>query len=186
MKNKLLIFILMISVALCAGSPLFADVTIKAGVDVLGKSEKKTDDGTTKDNIDFSYSIGGEFNQSISPLIGLGAGAMYQFERGTGKEEDGKFNFIPIYILGMINLPAGMVSPFVAVNFGYNIFLINDEFKKAQGDKSAKGGLYWGVGGGFKLPMGLQFEVLYTVDNGKIGDAEFAYKKITASAGLNF
>lgn len=186
MRSKLFIVILMISVAVCFGKPAFADIAIMAGADVMGSWEVSGDmegDGDT----DTGFFVGGEFSTSITPLISLGGGLRYQLQRSDTDATDAKWNFIPLYLLGHVNVPAGLVTIFGALHVGYNLLQGNDDFK---GDADLGGGLYYAIGGGVELPMGLQFELLYGVNNGTLEQdgysADFTASQISVSVGFKF
>lgn len=189
MKNKVLVFLLALSVAASFGGPLFADVTIMAGADLLGSWELSgdmEDDGDTE----MGYFLGGEFSTSISPLVSVGGGLRYQLERADSDADDFGWNFIPIYALAHLNFPAAMADFFVAGQLGYNIFQISDDASDLLGDPDVSGGLYYGIGGGLKLPMGLQFELLYCINNGSVEndgyEADIAASQLSLSVGLCF
>ncbi|MBN2040254.1 MAG: hypothetical protein JW864_09450 [Spirochaetes bacterium] len=161
--------------------------TFKGGYDMTGNAEIEN----VESDIESSYCVSFEFLSMMGQGFGLGVGAIYQFARGIDESglENSEFQFIPLYGLIKFFIPTTYLAPFGILHVGYNFFLGNDEFK---GDSDLEGGLYWGVGGGIMLSNGLQFELLYSVDNGKIinddSDAEMdvKYTKITLSAGFNF
>jgi hypothetical protein len=189
MRNKLFILILMFAVAVCFGTPVFADVTVMAGADLMGSWEVSGDmeaDGDT----DMGFFLGGEFSTSISPLVSVGGGLRYQLERNDSDVSEMGWNFIPIYALVHLNFPAAFADFFAAGQVGYNIFQINSDTQDAWGDPDVSGGLYYGIGGGLKLPMGLQFELLYSVNNGTLeqgsASADFTASQVSLSVGFNF
>jgi hypothetical protein len=188
MRNKLFILILTLAVAACLGTPVFADVTILGGADLMGSWEVSGDGGSEDGDTDTGFFLGGEFSTSISPLVSLGGGLRYQFERQDADEEgDAAWNFIPIYGLVHLNFPAAFADFFAAGQIGYNIFMANDDLK---GDADTSGGVYWGIGGGLKLPMGLQFELLYNTNNGALdfdgGSVDLTTSYLSLSVGFNF
>ncbi len=187
MKKNFIVLILVLAVAVCFGSPVFADVTLKGGLDMMGSYEI-SGDGEDDGDVDMGFFLGGEFTTGLSPLISLGGGLTYQLERQMSDADgDDAFNFVPIYLLVHLNFPAALVDFFGAAHVGYNLFLANDDFK---GEKDLGGGLYYAIGGGVKLPMGLQFELLYAVNNGTVGgtgwEVDLAVSQISLSVGLNF
>ena len=123
--------------------------------------------------------------------VSLGGGLTYQLERGDSDDGDAKWNFVPIYGLIHLNFPAALVDFFAAGHIGYNILTGNDDMKDMF---DLGGGLYYAIGGGVKLPLGLQFELLYTVNNGTLeGDylgqkveSDFKVSQFSLSVGLNF
>ena len=187
MKNKLLVLILTLAVAACFGGPAFADVAIMAGVDLMGTWEA-SNGGTADGDQEMGYFLGGEFSTSMSPLVSLGGGLRYQLERAADEGSgDEKWNFIPIYALVHLNFPAAMADFFAAAHLGYNLLQANDDLK---GDADTAGGIYYAIGGGVKLPMGLQFELLYNVNSGALesdyGDVDLTMTQVSLSVGLCF
>ncbi len=182
MKKNFLVVILSLAMAFSLGSPIFADVALKAGVDLLGTWE--VSDGGYSDDGDqeIGYFLGGEFSTGLSPLISLGGGVTYQFERADKDADgDGGFNFVPIYAFAHINLPAALADFFVAGHIGYNLLFVSDD-----SDSDTSGGIYYALGGGLKFPLGFQFELLYTMNNGEIEDADFKTSQFSLSVGLCF
>lgn len=158
------------------------------------------------------FSLSAEFASLINDNFGLGAGVTYQLSRAidedfadSGQSVDPKFNFIPIYALAKFIAPAQSLNLFASIHLGYNFFSVNGDMKDVFAyyyapEPTTKGGLYWGLGGGMILDNGLQFELLYSVNRGKITGSgydsyymetydatlQIVYSKLTLSVGYNF
>lgn len=237
MKNRLFTFILSICISLCLTSLAFAAIdldldddtgsssmkknffTILGGYDLGGSMDLDSEveasfqgfsaSDSDSDSIDIKggFFAGIELGTFLNDNIAVGGGAVYQFARGIDEDTgdaDPKFNFLPFYGMLKFVFPSDSVIPFGTVQVGYNLFFGNDDFK---GDGDLSGGLYWGIGGGIMLDNGIQIQLLYSQNRGKMeeegteplyddygyymGDADVkmttdgTYKKISISVGIN-
>ncbi|MDY6934439.1 MAG: hypothetical protein SVZ03_09490 [Spirochaetota bacterium] len=195
--------------------------TIKAGYDLNGKYDYDATlelsgfelSESEEYDIDNGFSFSAEFVGAINERAGFGAGISYQHKRSFDENTGGldpKFNFLPIHGLFKFKVPLdNSITPFAVAHLGYNLLFGNDDFKGEDGDLS--GGLYWGLGFGIIISDGIQVELLYSVNNGKVEESgielelvgdpysgyyyenipysyeeEFKYSKITLSVGYNF
>ncbi len=159
---------------------------LKGGIDTMGETDMEYAD---KGDADMGFGIGGELTVPYSERFVLGGGAVYQLPRGIDEEgwEDWEFNFLPIYGLAKIIIPADNLNIFLAVNIGYGI-----GFLDAPGDIEMDGGLYYGFGGGIEFGNGFFIELLYTVNEGTLSSDDFdieadaEYSKVSIFVGMKF
>ena len=176
----------------------------KLGFDTAGEIEGDfsdfggpTDTGDIKSG--FSLAFDGLMNFQA---FMLGIGVSYLLPRaGEGTDApDGKFGTVPIY--GVVNIPFSLnqMTPFIAVQLGYNFLIIDSTMKKwyetvtGGADISTEGGLYYAIGGGVIFDNNIQVELLYRVNQFKIvgkiagasGEIEAEYTHFTLSVGYRF
>lgn len=217
MKKRFFLFAMAFSLSLCISSLAYADldldldnagssgpmnegfVTLKGGFDMMGEAEIESDDFSEDTDIENGFSLSVELGKVVRENIAIGIGATYQMERSPDEDgaDDVKFNFIPIYGAVKFWTDAGEIFPYGTVHIGYNLFMGNEDFKTMGGEiedeMELSGGLYWGLGGGIMLTNGVQFELLYSTNNGtgtieEYDDYEIdvSYSKVTLSAGISF
>ena len=217
MKKKLFLFALTFCLSICISTIAYADldlelddaggsgpmkegfVTLKGGLDMMGEVEIEVEGESDDSDIKNGFSVSIELGKVVRENVAIGVGATYQLERGIDEDTgdvDPKFNFVPIFGLVKFWTDAGDFFPYGTVHIGYNLFMGNEDFKKFGGELEDEmdlgGGLYWGLGGGIMLANGVQFELLYSVNNGtgEIEDydveIDVSYSKVTISAGISF
>jgi hypothetical protein len=171
---------------------VLAGGVIKVGADVggeLGVTVKQ--EGflpvSLKNDTEMGFSVGGEIYYDLNESLAVGAGAEYQLKRKEKGGVDG-FNFIPIYALGRFQIDPNF---YVTGKVGYNLYMQENLPEQLK----AKGGLFFGFGGGAVFNDMLQLEVLYSIHNGKWElkedpgvdyDLSWKYTKIGISAGFLF
>ncbi len=168
--------------------------TFKGTCDIIGETEFDSSQVSGEADVKNGFALSLELGKAILEKLGLGIGATYQFPRGLNEREnsDAKFNFIPFYGLLKFWTESAGLFPFGMVQMGYNLLLGNDEFKSYSGaEADLSGGLYWGLGGGIIFLNGIQLELLYSMNNGRLdGDNPFyygdmQYSKISVSIGIS-
>ena len=169
--------------------------SLKLGIDLEGEIEFSEDytseNREKKEDVENGFSVAGEFFAKISDNIELGAGIIYQFPRSGEDSEDVEFNFVPIYGTLRMRSSNKNMAPYLIGQMGYNFFY--GDSLSANGltfDFDYKGGLYWGIGGGFLIKKKFLVELLYSVNNGTIElfgyEFDTKYSKVSISLGYNF
>lgn len=105
-------------------------------------------------------------------------GAGVSFEPGYKiKGSNDKFNQMPMYLLGRINLfPVG-VKPYIVGKFGKVTYSGDDDGLDA--------GNYYAIGAGVTLIGMLQVEGNYSIREGKIGSTEYLSQIVSLSLSYN-
>jgi len=181
------ILILLISaVFVFAASGAFADVVFKGSYDFSGTAKYesfKTDAGS-------GFSLSVEYYKPILKIVHLGGGVEYQFPRAN--EDNGEFNFVPIYGAVRVVIPVPAVKPYAIGHIGYNIFRGDAAFVDdgSGGQANLKGGLAYGIGAGVIFFKYVLIEGQYSVNRGTLsyellGDVGFTYSSFQLSAGVN-
>ena len=178
--RKLLI-ILISAVFMLAASGAFADMVFKGSYDVRGTA--KYESFETSAGSGFSLSV--EYYKPILKILQIGGGIEYQFPRAY--EDNGEFNFIPIYGSVRVVVPIPAVKPYAIGRIGYNFFRGDAAFRDdgSGGQADLKGGLTYGIGGGVILFKYVLIEGMYNVNKGTLSDAAFTYSRFQLSAGVN-
>jgi hypothetical protein len=133
-------------------------------------------------------------------FLKAGAGAQYLFSRkGYGSElEDGetetettKFSHLPFYAILQLNPAKSLPGLFFRGVVGYSLFLEWDQGDNSSwGDK--KGGLHWGLSGGYETDWGFFIEYAYTQTyfacevKGLDTETNFVYSKSGVAIGYKF
>jgi hypothetical protein len=128
-------------------------------------------------NVDSGMSFGGEYVSYISRNVGFGGGLTAQFDRAL-TDMPGNFSFTPIYGLVKVRTtPVGRnVYEYLIGQIGYNFFTGDIDYTGRNG--SLDGGLYFGVGAGIAINR-IQFELLYTQDNGSVSNFGYTFNPQT-------
>ncbi len=115
--------------------------------------------------MDSSISISGEYIKRIS-CFEMGAGITLPAPRSIdGTDQD--FYFIPVYGLLKLRSTSEEVAPYLTCHVGYNFFNSNRKYD-ASGAISFDEDIYWAGGIGVIFNNQLQFELLYTSNNGEL------------------
>jgi hypothetical protein len=170
-------------VALLGTAPAFAEVMIKGGIDISGTRDIEG----VKNDVEQSYSAAVEFTKPVMKFLHLGVGVEGQLPRST-EGGTGKFYFIPVYAVGRVPIPLGLINPYATARVGYNFFFGDDAYKGAGG--KLKGGIHYGFGAGVVLFKFLLAEGSYSIYNGvhEFGGSTFdtTYSTFGLKAGLKF
>ncbi len=151
-------------------------------------------DNVNDGNVGMSFSIDIPFimNNKYSQM---GLGYTYNVPRSI-KNQNGNFNFMPIYFLAKFQIPFDNIIPFIVGHLGYNFvfsgdnnFIDNNHIK----NNSFSGQGYVGFGTGLLISR-IQIEILYTYDKGNYdlswgiyeGWGVLLYQKIAISIGYYF
>jgi hypothetical protein len=128
-------------------------------------------------NVDSGMSFGGEYVSYVSKNVGFGGGLTTQFDRGL-QGMPGNFSFMPFYgLIKVRTTPVGKnCYEYLIGQVGYNFF--DGDMDYAGRNGSLDGGLYFGVGAGIAINR-IQFELLYTQDNGSVSNYGYDYNSQT-------
>ena len=178
--------ILVSAVFMFAASGAFADMVFKGSYDFSGTAKYES----LETSASSGYSLSVEYYKPILKLLQIGGGVEYQFPRAN--ENNGEFNFIPIYGSVRVVVPIPAVKPYAVGRIGYNFFLGDAAFKDdgSGGQADLKGGLTYGIGAGAILFKYVLIEGIYNVNRGtlsyeSLGDVAFTYSRFQLSAGVN-
>ena len=97
---------------------------IKAGIDLMGKSELNSDDvDLDPGDVDNGFGIGAEMMISVNEQFIIGGGVVYQLSRAINETgwSDTEFNYVPIYGLAKYFFQPKGTKPYVAANIGYGL-----------------------------------------------------------------
>ena len=158
MKKQFLVFAILVLLPLLAWSKGTLDVSF--GYTMPGNHKTTREyEGTTYENcfdVTGSGCVSAEYVTDLKLVKGLigGVGVQYLFNHKVDMTEahvegDPEFSFLPIYLLGGYKYPLSETTSVRGlVNFGYDIFIANEDYKMGN---DLKGGLYWGLGAGFEF-----------------------------------
>ncbi|MBP7586176.1 MAG: outer membrane beta-barrel protein [Spirochaetes bacterium] len=208
MKDRIAIavFALIFSAAMIGtASAEGVSFTAKFGVDAMGQTEMDLGDygGDTETGdakMGFSLAIEGLYNMES---FQLGLGVSYLIPRGIDEDwPDGKFSALPIYAVLNVPFRGGDLTPFIAVQLGYSLLMMDstmtgwfeDNSPVPNTEVSVKGGLYWAIGGGIIFNNNVQVELLYRSHSGKMeaesdtdsASIDVSITHVTLSIGYRF
>lgn len=183
MKNSLIILLSLVLVfslsSLTLAQEMPGDFKVKAELDFLGSHED--------DDVDTGFSLTGEYMfpetsnmQLRGKELAFGAGLTYQLPRALSDNSNREFNFTTLY--GTAHYELQQDSYFIG-QLGYNMLSGNDNYEN-QGDVS--GGLYYALGMGMNLQDQFDGEILYSVNNGSVGNSDVSYSKLTFGVSYTF
>jgi len=190
-KNLLTMFIVMVSSSLFAGQ-VVSKIILDSQISATSKSGVLSNVYDT----DLAMSLGFEYLQSLNENINIGGGIEYQFNRkstnldnSSGLFASATFRYMPIYVTSEYLIPVhnGKMKLFAKVNLGYAIEYIGGAWNEGY---SAKGGLYWAIGGGAMMTENIKLELMYAICKGSAtGYGEKwrdTYAKISLGIGYIF
>jgi len=171
---------------------------IRGGLDILGVMDF---DGDFEDDVDFGFCGIFEFYTPIEKSISIGGGLEYQTFRKV-KDLDGKFNFMAFFA-GIRLYQPDISSVYSVLKLGINWLKVDDDWDGGFVTKITSGN-YYAIGAGLILEDGLEIEILWSNNSGKVeGNIEDAiylgwgnyedlpfsynvdYSKLTISIGMN-
>jgi hypothetical protein len=163
-------------------------ISPKVALDLSGNHSvsKKGQSGDLSVNTGFS--VGLEVLSNKNEIFNVGGGLLYLSPREQEVKDSGKFNFIPIYAIGKLNLLTDQtIVPSLILNVGYNVIFNGDT--KYKGPMSLTGGLLFG--GGVRVSFNsFYFEGLFKSFSGSASysnmdsNIEFDVTYTTLSFGL--
>ncbi len=170
----MMVFVFAVSSFASAAFMEDGNFAVKIGMDFNGKlSSPGFPDSTVKSGL----TINGEYLVPYSDNLEMGAGLSYQMER---EEEYGdKFNFTTLYGLAKMYTDMGKYNPYFVGQVGYGLL-------NYKGTTDTKNGLYYGFGAGMSIGEGMDAEVLYSVNKGKVATYDFDYSSIRAGVSFAF
>lgn len=159
------------------------EINIKVSSDFDGFYKYNGEEISVDDKISFSC----EYINFFSDYVGAGAAITAQLPR-TIDDIDGKFGFVPVYVLIKVRSwpqQPGMCG-YVCGQFGYGFFYCDSEFKKTF--SNMKGGVYYAAGFGLEYKKFL-IEFLYGINKAEIKKpseykSDIEYGKLTFSFGI--
>lgn len=122
-------------------------ISPKFSLDIYGDhivSTKGISDASIE--IENNTTIGFEISSNTKSSLNYGVGIMYLFPRGTEFNQSGNFNFLPLYILGqleILNIDEDTNVRLIG-NLGYNVMFNGDKAYKSN--LSLSGGIYIAAG----------------------------------------
>lgn len=174
------------------------ELILKVSLDIMGMHKASLGMDSQTVDIPNSLSLSGEYVFAANDILGIGAGASYQFPRKFEIYEyyhvyQGEFRFVPFYVLAKVHTKPDLNNNYFYIvgHLGYNLFSGNSGY---AGDCKLKGGSYYGIGTGIYINKFI-IELLYTENNGEISatvndyytySADIKYAKIGFSVGLAF
>lgn len=166
MKRYLVLIALLAMSLMLFAKPMYQ---VNLGIDMGGTHKREVSGFSAEEDSKLGISPSFEVLMPAMPNLLVGGGLEYQLGRGLDVEDyDGKFGFIPIYVVGkyafMKNLP---VTPEVVANVGYDLFTANDDYK---GEADLSGGMYYGFGLGVNHPKGYNLQIMYRAFAGGLSD----------------
>ncbi len=160
----------------------------KISLDLLGNHEVEVMGKTGDLDVNSAITIGLEVSQKVTDIFISGAGISYLFGREQEVKGSGKFYFVPIYVIGQLQLGHSQdVQPSVVGNFGFNVIYNGDS--AYSGEATLSGGIYFAAG--LRLDFSNLFiEGLYKSFQGSATlssvELDVNYKTLSIGAGLLF
>ena len=156
LSSLLLTFILLIAI----GQAVSAEGQVKIGYDFPGNYLLKINDSSTSTPLKTGTSLCLEYLTPLDTFSNsrMGVGLEYQSPRSL-KDNAGEINFIALYWVENIYFTAKTLTPYLTGRLGYNFFY-NSTID------NPKGGLYTGLGGGFRLSPHTSVEAFYSLNTG--------------------
>ncbi len=155
------------------GLDLFGDHDLKAEFDDEDEVEGSSD-------VDPGFYI--RFEVRGKKQIAFGGGVACQFNKAISDYKKAKFTFIPLYILGRLQVDPGQNLVAIKTHLGYNLFFSNREY---SGYLTTKPGLYFAGGMEFTLDDIFIVEIFYTVNKGKCDIIDVTNKSVSIGIGIN-
>ena len=195
MKAKVLKVVLVVLVCMsCAASGAHAATGVfKLGLDLGGQHEATlvNFDASETFDVDNGFSLALEIEGNVHKNFDLGFGLEVQSARKLSDYE-GKFSFLPIYLLVKVHPEASDLTPYFIGQLGVALFNGDDQYAGTAGTTNSGG--HVGIGGGLAVNNEFQFELLFTADSGSITypsplnvfDVDVVYTKTTLSMGFRF
>jgi hypothetical protein len=131
--------------------------------------------------------IGAQFFYSVSRITSFGIGAKYLFPRDINAfKTNVSANFAPMYISVMF-APAPTQSNFYFQGNLGQVYMTDIEFSDNywSGDKSSRGGVYYGFAGGYNISDSLFLELFYDVYGVRVRYESIDYNWTIQSYGIN-
>lgn len=152
-------------------------LNLNIGINSNSGSIGRKDGLRVKNSTDFDKNVLGVQAEITQNFIIGEFGAGISFEPGYKLETGGdKFNQMPMYLLGRVNLfPVG-VRPYVVGKVGKTAY---------SGDRKIDDGNYYAIGAGVTLIGMLQVEANYSLRDGKIGNQKVQSKIVSLSLSYN-
>jgi hypothetical protein len=166
----------------------------KLGVSFSGNQDWEIiDDFNINLDLDPGAVLAVEYLNPVTKHVDLGLGLAYQFEKeydsSIYRNDDSTASFIPAYL----TLKYNSDQIYLVSQFGYSSFDL-DYDGDDDIDIDTDGGLYYGLGAGYKFAENKFWEVLYSVSNGEIKDnsgsdtekIDVENSQLTLSFGMSF
>jgi hypothetical protein len=165
-------------------------ISPKFTLDLAGNHSASLQELTGDKNVNTSYSLGIEIFGCKDDVFNFGGGIMYLAPREQEIKDSGKFNFIPIYAIGKLNLAdEASNGASIILNIGYNLIFNGDT--NYAGMFSLNGGLLFGGGIRYSI-YNFYVEALYKSLNGSASYEDqdskinFDITYTTLSIGIGF
>jgi hypothetical protein len=156
--------LVLVAALIAAAVPATAlDLNLTAGLDLGGSFDL----GSISLDGDTGYTLGLEVVANL-PIVDVGVGAEYGFNRSASGGLHGDLSFAHLYAVGRVTV-FGPV--YLAARLGYS-----DVSASNFSDGGASGGATWSVGGGFSFLGTLRAEALLNNVSGTIGDLDLDYR----------
>ncbi|SFL48301.1 outer membrane beta-barrel protein [Halanaerobium salsuginis] len=168
----------------------------KLGVSFNGDSIWEMPDSDTNISLDTDPGavLAVEYFRPVTEHVDLGVGLAYQFKKDLDYSADSdvsdlKITSIPAYL----TLKYNSDQVYLISQLGYSSFDL-DYNLSGDGDIDSDGGLYYGLGAGYKFAENKFWELLYSVSNGEIKDnvgdhtekIDVENSQLTLSFGMSF
>ncbi len=165
---------------------VFAQKFIRVSGDLAGSHKASFEGESGSDDVNAGFTIAAEGVKRIESL-GLGAGVEFQIPREV-KGFEGKFNFVPIYLLARVYVGSGAsVQPYLGVRAGYGLYFGDDDYTGGEGELS--GGAYFNIGGGLEFRNAI-LEVGFSQNSGTFEafgyNVSVDYSRVNLGLGLKF
>lgn len=164
----------------------FAQKFIRMNADLAGSHKASFAGESSSDDVNAGFTIAAEGIKRIESF-GIGAGVEFQIPREV-KGFEGKFNFVPIYLLGRVYFsPGSNMQPYLSVRAGYGLYFGDDEYTGGEGELS--GGVYSNIGAGLEFRNAV-IEVGFSQNSGTFeifgSDVSIDYSRVNLGIGLKF
>lgn len=189
------VLLAVLAVAFVSGSAMSASIGVKAGVD-FGGSISGSGDTSGSTDVKSGFSLAGEVLFPVSPVVELGGGLEYVAPRDFDVSGDkSKFTYMPIFFTINVHAwPNAAPGVFFKSNLGYNVMFSEDWSERGYTARDSKGGVYFGLGGGYVFDFGLSLDLMWGIYNASTEarrgsrdwDLGFNLSKVTLSVGYKF
>jgi len=185
------------AVVFTAGAALAAGesfINVKLGLDPIGNADINSFGLGGSKNTKIGFSLAGEYLYQSTDMFSIGGGVEYLLPRQFDVSDGPKLSYLPIYATVKVNPIETAKEVFFKANLGYVVLFDMSDVPGA--DK--KGGMYYAIGAGYELPMGLTVDLFYSIYNTKLSytgdflgtpitvDVNCTYSKVGLNVGYKF
>ena len=154
---------LLVAVVFCTGTALAqGDLNVKVGFPLnhsygeIGNNSLNT--------VQYDFALSADYMYPVTDIIKVGGGVEMSYRKAFAKvnrfENNQEILNLPVYASFEIKPFKSMEELFLKANVGYVVFSNYYTNSSAEVDDN-EGGLYFSVGAGYELPIGIFFDVTY-------------------------